>query len=67
MCTLPAFVDKIHDQGAEDEEDKQGDEHVVDGPDVVHLKQLTVRSRRWPKNKALVNLSDRRMNSIDAH
>ena len=46
MCTLPAFVDKIHDQGAEYEEYEQGDEHVVDGPDVVHLKQLTVGSKR---------------------
>ena len=37
----PALVDEVHHQGAEDEEDQQRDEHVVDGADVVHLKQLT--------------------------
>lgn len=50
VCTLPSFVDKIHDQRAEDEEDEQGDEHVVDGPYVVHFKQLTVGSRE-PSNR----------------
>lgn len=38
---LPSFINEINHQGAEDEENEQGNEHVVDSPDVVHLKQLT--------------------------
>jgi len=38
--TSPALVDEVYDHRTEDEEDEQGDEHVVDGPDVVDLKQL---------------------------
>lgn len=39
--SLPSFVNEIHHQGTEDEENEQSNKHVVDGPDVVHLKQLT--------------------------
>lgn len=40
---LPAFINEIYHKCTEDKKNEQGDEHVVDGPDVVHLKQLTVR------------------------
>lgn len=38
---LPSFINEINHKGAEDEENEQGNKHVVDSPDVVHLKQLT--------------------------
>lgn len=38
---LPAFIYEIYHQSAEDEEDEESNEHVVDGPDVVHFKKLT--------------------------
>lgn len=38
---LPSFINEINHEGAEDEENEQGNKHVVDSPDVVHLKQLT--------------------------
>lgn len=39
LCfTLPAFINEIYHQCTEDKENEQGDKHVVDSPDVVHLK-----------------------------
>lgn len=40
--TLPAFINEIYHKGTEDEQNEQRNEHVVDGPDVIHLKKLTV-------------------------
>lgn len=37
----PALVDEVHDERAQKEDEENGDEHVVDGPDVADLKQLT--------------------------
>lgn len=42
----PALVDEVHDERAEDAEDEESDEHVVDGTDVVHLKQITAERKR---------------------
>lgn len=46
---LPAFINEIYHKCTEDEENEEGDKHVVDGPDVVHLKQLTAEKhkRKW--------------------
>lgn len=41
MVFLPSFINEVNHEGAEDEENEQGNKHVVDSPDVVHLKQLT--------------------------
>lgn len=38
---LPSFINVIYHQCTEDKENEQGDKHVVDCPDVVHLKQFT--------------------------
>lgn len=37
----PALVDVVDSQRAHAEDEENGDEHVVDGPDVVDLKQFT--------------------------
>lgn len=37
----PALVDVVHSQRAQKEDQEYSDEHVVDGPDVTDLKQLT--------------------------
>ena len=41
MSHWPALVDVVDSQCAQTEDEEYGDEHVVDGPDVVDLKQLT--------------------------
>lgn len=41
IFNLPSFINEINHKSAEDEENEQGNKHVVDSPDVVHLKQLT--------------------------
>lgn len=50
--TLPAFINEIYHQCTEDKENEQGDKHVVDGTDVVHLKQLTAKGKKR-KEKSL--------------
>lgn len=43
LCiVLPSFINVIYHKSAEDEEDEEGDKHVIYCPDVVHFKQLTV-------------------------
>lgn len=42
---LPAFINEIYHKCAKNKENEQGNEHVVDGPDVVHLKQLTAEKQ----------------------
>lgn len=37
----PALVDEVHDERVQKEDEENSDEHVVDGPDVADLKQLT--------------------------
>lgn len=38
---LPALVNEVDGQGADNEDTQAGDEHVVDGPEMLHLHQLT--------------------------
>lgn len=38
---LPSFINKVYYKCAENEEDEESNEHVVDRPDMVHFKQLT--------------------------
>lgn len=37
----PALINSIHYQCAEDEEDEEGNEHVVDRPKMIDFKKLT--------------------------
>lgn len=46
---LPAFINEIYHQCTEDKENEESNKHVVDGPDVVHLKQLTARNMNHRK------------------
>ena len=39
---LPSFINVIYYKCAENEENEEGNEHVIYCSDVVHLKQLTV-------------------------
>lgn len=41
MSHWPALVDEVDSQRAQTEDEEYGYEHVVDGPDVVDLKQFT--------------------------
>lgn len=43
--TLPAFINEVYHQCTENKENEQGNKHVVDRPDVVHLKQLTAKKQ----------------------
>lgn len=45
MYHLPALVNVIHSQCAQTEDEENGYEHVVDGPDVADLKQLTGKEK----------------------
>lgn len=45
ILSLPAFIDEIYNKCAENKENEPSNEHVVDGPDVVDLKQLTVEEQ----------------------
>lgn len=38
---LPSFINVIYHERAEDEQDEERNEHVVDCSDVVHFKQFT--------------------------
>lgn len=38
---LPALVNEVDGHGADNEDTQACDEHVVDGPEVLHLHQLT--------------------------
>lgn len=37
---LPALVNEVDGQGADDEDTQAGNEHVVDGAEMLHLHQL---------------------------
>lgn len=37
---LPALINEVDGQGADDEDTQAGDEHVVDGAEMLHLHQL---------------------------
>lgn len=37
---LPALINEVDGQGADDEDTQAGNEHVVDGPEMLHLHQL---------------------------
>ena len=37
---LPALINEVDGQGADDEDAQAGDEHVVDGAEMLHLHQL---------------------------
>lgn len=39
---LPAFINEIYHKCTEDKQNEERNKHVVDGPDVIHLKKLTV-------------------------
>lgn len=41
MGGLPALINEVNGQGADDEDTQAGDEHVVDGAEMLHLHQLT--------------------------
>lgn len=43
MC-LPALINEVDGQGADDKNTQAGDEHMVDGPEMLHLHQLTGRT-----------------------
>lgn len=40
MVNIPALVNVIHCQCADDEKEESSDEHVINGPDVTDLKQF---------------------------
>lgn len=40
MVHIPALVNVVHCQCADDEEEESSDEHVINGLDVTDLKQL---------------------------
>lgn len=40
-AVLPSFINVIYHKCAEDKEDEECNEHVVNSSDVVHFKQLT--------------------------
>lgn len=44
---LPALVNEVDGQGADNEDTQAGDEHVVDGPEVLHLHQFTGGRAPW--------------------
>lgn len=46
MSHWPALVEEVDSQRAQAENEEDGDEHVVDGPDVVDLKQFTDEEER---------------------
>lgn len=49
MCRsliLPAFINEIYHKCTEDKENEEGNKHVVDGPDVVHFKQLAAEKQK---------------------
>ena len=37
---LPALIDEVNGQGVDDEDTHAGDEHVVDGTEMLHLHKL---------------------------
>lgn len=54
LSTLPAFINEIHHQRTEDEQNEHSDEHVVDGPDVINLEQLTAEQKH--KREQMIRL-----------
>lgn len=65
--TLPAFLNHIDHQCAKDEENEQGYKHVVDSPDVVHLKKLTAETQKGGISDTNVDkqsLSCRNLNEV---
>lgn len=39
---LPAFINEIYHKCTEDKQNEECNKHVVDGPDVIHFKKLTM-------------------------
>lgn len=46
---LPSLINAVYHKGAKNEDDQEGNKHVVDGSDVVHFKQLAVEEVQWNK------------------
>lgn len=41
----PSFINEVYRKGAKNKKDEEGNEHVIDGLEVVHFKQLTEKKR----------------------
>lgn len=60
----PALVDVVHNQRAQKEDQEYSDEHVVDGPDVTDLKQLTDREKRGQGTSDRASVGQQRINGL---
>lgn len=43
---LPAFINEIYHKCTEDKQNEERNKHVVNGPDVIHLKKLARKTNR---------------------